>query len=214
MVDLSKLVEAKSDQINAEDLIGTQKTIKIRDVVVKDNKEQPLEIYYEGEDNKCWRPSKGCRRIIGYLWGYESEDYIGCLVRLYRDEDTVYAGQQVGGIRINGLSDIPLDEEMHPNGIPIKIKEARHKTKIYYIERLERPEEDKKNTLARQLYKELKQAETPDHLDYVMTQWKEFYNSLQESHPQIYAKIYDLKLYKDKAVMEPADDEKEEESDE
>jgi len=205
MVDLSKFIESKSDQINAEDLIGTEKTIKIRDIIIKENSEQPVEVYYEGEKEKCWRPPKVCRRIMGRFWGYESEDYIGRLVKIYRDEDPVHAGQKIGGIRINGLSDITQDIEMYPHGIPVKVREGRHKTKIYYIERLERPEEkqDPKYEKAKELYKSLQQADTADHLYYLLDEWADFYSSLQESHPEIYAKIFELEQQKNKQLIQP-----------
>jgi len=67
MIDLTKTIEAKSDQLNADDLIGNSRTIKIKGVKVIAG-DQPVVISYEGDEGKPWKPCKGMRRIMAGLW--------------------------------------------------------------------------------------------------------------------------------------------------
>lgn len=104
-MDLAKTIEAKSDQLNADDLIGVSKTIKITDVTIGSN-EQPVNIRFEGDNNKPWKPSKGMLRVLVQLWGAESDNFKGHSLTLYRDEDVKFGGAEVGGIRISHATGI------------------------------------------------------------------------------------------------------------
>ena len=57
-IDMKPTIVAKSDQLNADDLIGGPKTIKITRVTVTERAEQPCVINFEGDDGKPWKPSK------------------------------------------------------------------------------------------------------------------------------------------------------------
>ena len=105
-MDLSKTIEPKSDQLNADDLVGGSRTIKIRDVKVIDSETQPVSIYYDGDDNKPYKPSKGMRRVLIQLWGSDGKNFIGKSITLYRDENVRFGGVEVGGIRISHASHI------------------------------------------------------------------------------------------------------------
>ena len=105
-MDISKTIEAKSDQLNADDLIGTSKILKITDVKVIAG-DQPVHIFYEGDNGKPYRPSKGMRRLIMVAWGAESDCYIGRSLKVYNDQSVKWAGKEVGGIRISAMSNIP-----------------------------------------------------------------------------------------------------------
>lgn len=105
-MDISKTIEPKSDQLNADDLIGGSKTIKIRDVKVIDSETQPVSIYFEGDDNKPYKPSKGMRRVLVALWGSDAKAFIGRSLTLYRDDKVKFGGIEVGGIRISHASHI------------------------------------------------------------------------------------------------------------
>lgn len=48
-------VAPKSDQLNADDLIGRTMTIKVREVTFKDSKDQPVFFYFEGDENKPYK---------------------------------------------------------------------------------------------------------------------------------------------------------------
>ena len=105
MIDLSKTIEPKSDQMNADDLIAGSKTIKITSVKVCAG-EQPASICYEGGDGKPYKPCKSMLRVLVKAWGKNGEDYIGRTLTLYNDPEVKWAGGEVGGIRISHMSDI------------------------------------------------------------------------------------------------------------
>lgn len=106
MVDLSKTVEAKSDQLNADDLIGGAKTIKVTKVETSNSADQPVSIYYEGDGGKPWKPCKTVRRLLIGAWGADGSKYVGRMVTVYRDPTVKWAGQEVGGIRVSHISHI------------------------------------------------------------------------------------------------------------
>ena len=104
-LDISKTIVAKSDQLNADDLMGGPITIEIVDVkiVVGD---QPLELHYRGGDGKPYKPGKSMRRVLSFMWGSDGAAYVGRSMTLYRDADVRFGGDVVGGIRISHLSHI------------------------------------------------------------------------------------------------------------
>lgn len=103
----AKTIQPKSDQLNADDLIGGNKIIRIRDVKVADSAEQPASVFYDGDNGKPYKPSKTMRKIMAHCWGLNEADYIGRWMELYRDESVKWAGEAVGGIRIKAMSHIP-----------------------------------------------------------------------------------------------------------
>lgn len=105
MIDMRKTIAPKSDQMNADDLIGGTVTIRITDVAVTDA-EQPVAISYEGDGGKPFRPGKSMRRVLVNMWGPDASTYIGRSLTLYRDDRVQFGGQAVGGIRISHASHI------------------------------------------------------------------------------------------------------------
>ena len=105
-MNINKTIEAKSDQLNADDLVGGSKTITITDVKVLDSDVQPLSIHFKGDNNKPYKPSKGMRRVLIQLWGSESDNFINKRLTLYRDDSVRFGGSEVGGIRISHASGI------------------------------------------------------------------------------------------------------------
>ncbi len=105
MADVSFAMEAKSDQLNAVDIMGYEPVIRVRDVIVKKG-DQPVSVYYDGDNNRPWKPSKGMIRILAAAWGRDSAAWIGKYAQIYCDPNVVYAGKPVGGVRIRALSDI------------------------------------------------------------------------------------------------------------
>lgn len=106
MANFMQTLEAKSDQLNATDIMGIDLIIRIRDAQLTGSKEQPLNVYFEGDNNRPWKPSKGMRRVLAAGWGAETENLIGKSVKLHFDASVKYAGKEVGGIRIKAMSDI------------------------------------------------------------------------------------------------------------
>lgn len=109
--DISFALAAKSDQLNAMDIMGFEPVITIRKVEVKKTTSQPVWVYYHGDNNKPWKPSKGMLRIMAAAWGVSTKEWVGKSAKIYCDPDVVYAGRKAGGVRILELSHI--DEDMN-----------------------------------------------------------------------------------------------------
>lgn len=105
MIDMSKFVEAKSDQLNADDLIGAPRTITITRVTGNDG-DQPVSIFYHGDNGKPFKPCKTIRRILMGVWGRYANEYVGKSMTIYRDDSVQFGGLATGGIRISHMSDI------------------------------------------------------------------------------------------------------------
>ena len=129
--DLSDTIEAKSDQLNADDLAGSTKTIKITDVVRYSDKGIPaFHLDYEGGAGRPFKPCKSVRRVIMFAWGKDGSKWIGRSMTLYCDPTVIYAGKEVGGIRVSHMSDIE-------KRISIKLTEKRGTKKEVFIDILE-----------------------------------------------------------------------------
>lgn len=109
MSDMLRTIQPKSDQLNADDLIGGARSIRITRVEVSNRPDQPVSIFYEGDNGRPWKPCKTMRRVLIEAWGASSSEYVGRVISLYRDEKVTWAGDEVGGIRIAGLSHIDHD---------------------------------------------------------------------------------------------------------
>jgi hypothetical protein len=109
VTDLSRTVAPKSDQMNADDLIGGPRTIRVTDIAVLSGADQPVAISFEGDDGRPYKPCKSMRRLLGELWGMDGKAYIGRRMTLYRDPAVKFGKDEVGGIRISHLSDIEGD---------------------------------------------------------------------------------------------------------
>ena len=105
MIDMSKFVEAKSDQLNSDDLIGAPRTITVTRVTGNDG-DQPVSIHYDGDNGKPFKPCKTIRRILLAVWGRHAADYVGRSMTLFRDDGVQFGGLNVGGIRISHMSHI------------------------------------------------------------------------------------------------------------
>ena len=108
MTDVSFAMEAKSDQLNAVDIMGFEPVITIREVRVQKG-DQPVWVYYNGDNNRPWKPSKGMIRILAAGWGRDSSQWVGKSVQIYMEPGVKYAGKEVGGVRIRAMSDIPTN---------------------------------------------------------------------------------------------------------
>ena len=111
-MDMHDTIIPKSDQLNADDLIGRELTIKITGVDIKGGQEQPVSIHFEGDNGKPYKACKSMCRVMVTAWGADSKKYIGRSMTLYRDPKVKWGGMEVGGIRISHMSDIPEDMTM------------------------------------------------------------------------------------------------------
>jgi hypothetical protein len=108
MTDLRPAIAPKSDQLNADDLIGGPMTIIITKVSVISG-EQPISVSYEGDRGKPWKPCKSMGRVLVLMWGADGKAYTGRSVTLYRDPSVRFGPETVGGIRISHMSHIDGD---------------------------------------------------------------------------------------------------------
>lgn len=107
-IDFSRTIIAKSDQLNAADLAGTR-IIKITDAVMADAQDQPVVLFFDGDTKRPWKPCKTMRRLLAMAWG-EQVDPVGRYVEIYTEPTVTWAGAEVGGIRVTGLSHIEKDK--------------------------------------------------------------------------------------------------------
>jgi hypothetical protein len=104
-VDMSNYIAARSDQMNADDLLDAPRTITVTKVsATPDSAEQPVSIHYEGDNGKPFKPCKTVRRIMVGVWGKDASQYVGRSMTLYRDPTVAFGGMQVGGIRVSHMS--------------------------------------------------------------------------------------------------------------
>jgi hypothetical protein len=93
----------KSDQINADDLIGQSLTITVNEVKFSGGQEQPVSMYFDGS-GKAFRPCKSMCRVLVAIWGPDAKEYVGRSMTLYRDPTVKWGGMEVGGIRISHMT--------------------------------------------------------------------------------------------------------------
>lgn len=127
-MNLSHTIIPKADQQNADDFISGPRTIRITEVRAGTT-EQPVNIYFEGDGGRPYRPGKSMRRVLVEIWGADSAAYIGRRLTLFRDPDVKFGGDDVGGIRISHASDIAREVRM-------ALTVTRGKRKPYSVEPL------------------------------------------------------------------------------
>ncbi len=103
-VDVSDTIVAKSDQLNADDLISGEITVTITGVN-RCQQDQPIAISITG-GHMPFKPCKTVRRILVSAWGSNAANWIGQSMTLYRDQSVKWGGEQVGGIRIRAMTGI------------------------------------------------------------------------------------------------------------
>jgi hypothetical protein len=104
-MDLTESIQPRSDQVNADDLVGGPITYTIREVR-QGAAEQPFDFMLV-ETDRAYRPSKTMRRLIVAAWGSDANLYAGRRLTLYREPSIRFGGAVVGGIRISHMSHIP-----------------------------------------------------------------------------------------------------------
>jgi hypothetical protein len=131
MIDMTRFIAARSDQLNADDLIDAPRTITITKVTAQpDAAEQPVSVHYEGDGGKPFKPCKTVRRIMVGVWGKDASKYVGRSMTLYRDPAVAFGGMQVGGIRVSHMSHIDSEKTValqvtRGRKAPFKIKPLR-----------------------------------------------------------------------------------------
>lgn len=130
MTDLSKTIEPKSDQLNADDLIVGPRTITVTEVRVTGTTElQPISIFFQGDNGKPFKPCKSMRRVLIKCWGADGSQYAGKSMTLFCDPSVTFGGAQVGGIRISHISHIESD-------LNIALTVSRAQKRAFHVKRL------------------------------------------------------------------------------
>jgi len=101
--DLSSTVIAKSDQLNADDLIEPI-TIKVTRVDKLKSKDQPVHIHSAGR--QPFKPCLTMRRMLISAWGKYKDEWVGRSMVVFCDPEVIWAGKEHGGIRVSHVSDI------------------------------------------------------------------------------------------------------------
>lgn len=105
-MDVTAAIVAKSDQMNAVDLVGGDVTVTITDVQ-PGPADQPVHIITDlYGPGRPFKASKTALRDIVQGWGTDSKVWVGRRLTLYNDPTVLWAGQPVGGIRIRAMSHI------------------------------------------------------------------------------------------------------------
>lgn len=112
MIDLRPTIIAKSDQLNADDLMAGPMTITITDVRLLDAADQPVAVHWEGGEGRPFKPCKSMRRVMAKVWGEDGKAFIGQKMTVYRDDRVRFGADAVGGIRISHMSGIDRETTM------------------------------------------------------------------------------------------------------
>jgi len=182
--DMTSTIVAKSDQINASDLIGNPRTITVKEVRIKAGDDQPVSILIEG-DKKAFRPCKGVRRLLVRVWGPDANTYIGQSMTLFCDPTVTWAGKQEGGIRVSHMTG--LDEK-----IVEFMRTSREKTKPYEVLPLktqpQEPREDKASIAAEKIIATIARAPDIEKLDAYVASKSDMLADLASDRPDLHAK--------------------------
>jgi len=122
--DILQTITAKSDQLNACDLIAAPITVKVLDVKVNKS-DQPVAIKIDG-DHQPFKPCLTVRRILAKLWGPSSASWVGHSMTLYCDESILWAGERAGGIRVSHVTGISQEQS-------VVTRASKHKVMSYLI---------------------------------------------------------------------------------
>lgn len=144
--NLRDTIAPKSDQLNADDLTGTTKVIRVTAVKRGDGKDQPVVIEYSGMNGRPYKPCKSMRRVLIAAWSEDGREWAGRSMKLYSDPEVKFGGVKVGGIRISQLSHMEKDlkilltatrgkrDESRITKLPIYPQDSFDKNKDAWIE--------------------------------------------------------------------------------
>ena len=167
-MDISTTIAPKSDQLNADDLLGGPVTVTITKVT-RGDADQPVNIATaEFGDGRPFKPCKSMRRVLVAAWGKDASEYTGRRMLLYREATVKFGGQEVGGIRIGALSHID-------HKLTLALTMTRGKRAPYTVESL--PETTPETTPisddeAADFARDISESSTIDELDAVATALK------------------------------------------
>lgn len=107
-LDISHTIVSKSDQLNADQLLGGPITITVSAIRIAEG-DQPVVIQYHNDNGRPYKPCLSMRKILAFAWGTDASQWVGRSITLYNDPEVMFGGKKVGGIRISHLSHIKGD---------------------------------------------------------------------------------------------------------
>lgn len=129
--DISATCIAKSDQLNAEDLIHGTRTILVTGVRKVNDPAQPVFVDYESNNGKDYKPCLTMRRLLCVVWGRTPTSWIGKSMTLYCEEKVSFRKQKnIGGIRISHVSHIDRES------VSVMLTVSRNVKKEFTVHRL------------------------------------------------------------------------------
>lgn len=128
VLDLRGTIIPKSDQLNADQLIGGPMTLTVTRVTANSG-DQPVTIHYEGDGGRPFKPCLTMRKVLVLAWGHDGNQWPGKSMRVYNDPAVRFGKEEVGGVRISHLSDIPSD-------ISVRLAATKGKKALYEIKRM------------------------------------------------------------------------------
>jgi hypothetical protein len=131
-IDMAQFVAPKSDQLNADDLMGGPMTIRVTKVTANGEgaADQPISVHYEGGDGRPFKPCKSMRRLMMHCWGRYADQYVGRSMTLFRDDAVTFGADKTGGIRVSHMSHIEGRQT-------VALTATRGKRKPYTVQPLE-----------------------------------------------------------------------------
>ena len=131
--------QAKSNQINADDLLGGPLVCQITDIQMTGAADQPISIYVDAHAQP-WKPSKTSRRVLAACWAdADPSEWIGRYAVLCNDLSVKWAGVAVGGIRTSHLSHIDSKKTVMVN--ETKGKKGAQTIEPYYPQEQQAPQQ-------------------------------------------------------------------------
>ena len=132
-MDISNTIQPDSTQLNADDMIGQDVVITVREVT-QGTSEQPVNIHSHEYPDRAYRPSKSMRRVIVAAWGPDASQYSGRSLKLFRNPEIRFGREKVGGIEIAAMSHIDK-----PLSVPLTV--SRGKRRNFTVQPLQAPQQ-------------------------------------------------------------------------
>ena len=201
MTDISDTIQAKSDQLNADDLIGREFIDILITGTKRDATEQPVSLSYQGDNGKPYKPCLSMRRVLVYAWGKDSANYVGRTMRLYRDPTIKWGKDEVGGLRISHLSHMNA-----PLTVPLTAKQGVKK--MFTVHPLEVKAPAPRKTLsdtekaaaakakADEIIASIAKAETAEDVNKVFSDNTDPLDRLQANYLAEYERVTDARDFK------------------
>src|SRR5690554_4080556 len=104
-MDLTEAIVPNSQQVNADDLVASPRTVTITNVE-RGTDEQKVFVHLAEYPGRTYRPSKSMARVMVAAWGKESSTYAGRRLTIFRNPDIKFGPNKVGGIEISHMSHI------------------------------------------------------------------------------------------------------------